>query len=98
MARRPIRIRTDLEILARPDDVELLRAVQSGRVLRGLSGGETAIMARHYLDGESIRFQLRWLVRDELIVMTISGPPSLAPRGRRLLAVANGEIAPPAPD
>lgn len=98
MARRPVRIRTDLEILARSDEVELLRAVQHGRVLRGPAGGDTAIMAGHYLDGDSIRLQLRWLVRDELIVMPISGPPSLAPRGRRLLAIANGEIPAPAPD
>ncbi|PZS30756.1 MAG: hypothetical protein DLM61_10010 [Pseudonocardiales bacterium] len=98
MARRPVRIRTDLEILARSDDLELLRAVQKGRVLRGPTGDDTAIMAGHYLDGDSIRLQLRWLVRDELIVMPISGPPSLAPRGRRLLTVANGEIAAPAPD
>lgn len=55
-------------------------------------------MAGHYLDGESIRLELRGLVRDELILMPISGPPSLAPRGRRLLAVANGEIAAPSPD
>ena len=98
MARRRVRIRIDLEILARTEDIELLRAVQDGLVVRGLAGGETAIMAVHCLAGDPIRLQLCRLACDELISMPISGPPALDVRGRRLLEIANGEVAFPLPD
>lgn len=86
--------RSDGEILGRDSDVALLRAVASGRVVRG-SGGDMGIMSPHMLAGEPIRLQLRWLADQELVEMPISGPPALAPRGRRLLAITNGEIAMP---
>ena len=89
---------SDRDILARPDDIELLRAVANGTIRRGLGGSETSIFASHYLDGELVRMQLRRMAREDLIVMPISGPPSLAPRGRRLLEYANGEVATPPPE
>ena len=64
-----------------------MRAEKDGR------SGSTAIMAGTFLDGVSVRMNMQFLSDDELVEMPISGPPRLAPRGRRLLAIANGEIA-----
>jgi hypothetical protein len=72
--------------------------VAAGRVLRGPQGESMAIMSAHFLDGDPIRMQLRRLVQEELVMMPISGPPTLDARGRRLLAVANGMIASLFPD
>jgi len=69
----------------------LLAAVRDGRVLRG-SGDETTVFAPHFLDGEPVRLQLHWLAGHNLIHMPISGPPSLAPRGARLLRLAAGAV------
>lgn len=82
-------------MLANAADIQLLRAVAAGRVVRGAAGGDTALMASFMLDGASIRLELTWLARQDLIEMPISGRPRLAPRGVRLLAIANGEIAAP---
>lgn len=85
---------SDRELLQRPEDLELLRAVAAGRVVRGADGGgQTSLFAPHYLDGAMIRLELRRLAAQELVEMPISGPPAVAPRGRRLLAAANGEHA-----
>ena len=83
---------TDQQLLDRPDDIELLRAVVRGRVTR--ADGSTAISAPHVLDGLiPVRPELRRLADYELIWLPISGPPVLAPRGQRLLRAANGEEA-----
>lgn len=84
---------SDRELLERSEDLELLRAVAQSRVVRGGHGGETSVFSPHYLDGTMIRLELRRLAVQELIEMPISGPPTLASRGRRLLAAANGEAA-----
>jgi hypothetical protein len=81
------RWRTDEELLGNAAVMVLLAAVAAGRVIRG-SGGETNTWAPHMLDGEPIRLQVRWLADAELVTMPISGPPALAPRGRRLLDLA----------
>lgn len=84
---------TDRELLERPEDLTLLRAIAAGRVIRGEHGGETSVFSAHYFDGTLVRMELRRLAAQELINMPISGPPTLAPRGRRLLSTANGEQA-----
>jgi hypothetical protein len=93
---------SDRDILARDDDIELLRAVANGTIRRAIAGSatstSTSIFAGHYLEGEHVRLQLQRLAREDLIAMPISGPPSLAPRGRRLLQHANGELAGPPPE
>lgn len=89
--------RPDNLILDDGPDIELLRAIAAGRVVRADDAGRpgsTAIQAGHFLDGVSVRMNVLFLSDDQLVEMPISGPPRLAPRGRRLLAVANGEIAP----
>lgn len=88
---RRVRWLSDREVLDRPDDLYLMRAVAAGRVARGVRGGETSPFPGHYLDGQLVRMELRHLAEHELISMPISGPPTLAPRGWRLLAAANGE-------
>jgi hypothetical protein len=88
--------RPDSWILDDGPDIELLRAIAAGRVVRADEDGQpgsTAIMAGHFLDGVSVRMNVLFLSDDELVEMPISGPPRLAPRGNRLLAMANGEIA-----
>lgn len=98
MCARRIRrdLRSDSQILDNGPDIELLRAIAAGRVVRAERDGRpgsTAIMAGHYLDGVSVRLNVLYLSDDELVEMPISGPPRLAPRGKRLIAMANGEIA-----
>jgi hypothetical protein len=88
--------RPDRIILSNGPDLDLLRAVAGGRVLRIDDDGHTgspAIMAGHFLAGRSVRLELRLLAADDLIEMPISGPPRLAARGQRLLSIANGEVA-----
>lgn len=85
---------SDSELLNRPEDLALLRAVAAGRVVRGAErGGQTSVFSPHYLNGTLVRLELRRLAAQELIQLPISGPPSLAPRGWRLLSAANGEQA-----
>jgi hypothetical protein len=79
--------RSDARIAANKPDVALLRAVEAGRVVRG-SGADTSIFAPHFLDGEPVRLQLRWLAGEQLMEMPISGPPTIAPRGERVLSLA----------
>jgi hypothetical protein len=87
------RYRSDAEVLARVEDVELLRAVAAGRVVRGSDGLDRGIAAPHLLNGQPVRLSLRRLADEGLVVMTISGSPVLDARGRRLLELANGEVA-----
>lgn len=98
MSSRRVRrdLRPDSWILDDGPDIELLRAIAAGRVVRAETDGRpgsTAIMAGTFLDGVSVRMNVLFLADDELVEMPISGPPRLAPRGKRLLAMANGEIA-----
>lgn len=86
-------MRSDAEIVAHLDDVALLHAVGAGEVVRG-RGRDTAIAAPHLWHGVGVRTDLRRLMRDDLIEMPISGPPRLTARGRHVLQVANGEVAP----
>jgi len=88
--------RPDSVILDDGPDIELLRAIASGRVVRAETDGQpgsTAVQAGHFLDGVNVRMNVLFLSDDGLVKMPISGPPRLAPRGRRLLAIANEEIA-----
>lgn len=83
--------RGDDEILCHASDLELLRAVAAGAVVRGDQGGETSIWAPRVLNGEPVSLiALRRLQRDDLITVPISGPPRLAPRGVALLSRASG--------
>jgi hypothetical protein len=91
--RRGRGLRSDAEVLAQLGDVALLRAVAAGRVTRDSGGGA---FAGYWCDGQPVRLNLSWLAREELIMMPLSGPPRLAPRGLRLLQIANGEISAPA--
>jgi len=50
------------------------------------AGEETrSVAAACLLDGEQVRLSMVGLAREDLILMPISGPPRVAPRGRRLL-------------
>jgi hypothetical protein len=51
------------------------------------------LFSTHYLDGSIVRIELRRLAAQDLINMPISGVPTLAPRGWRLLSAANGAHA-----
>lgn len=70
------------------EQVALLAQVALGHVTRGES---TGIQAPWLLNDESVVLECRWLARGDYIDMPISGPPTLAPRGRRLLAAAIAE-------
>jgi hypothetical protein len=82
--------RSDREILADDFDMALLRAVEAGQVAR-VSGSAVAA----YLLGDQ-PVALKHLAREDLLYAPIGGPPVLAARGRRLLAVARGELPSPA--
>ena len=73
--------RTDEQILAHAEDIELLRAIAAGRL-------STA---------PELRMSLRRLAREECILAGFrSGTtPLLLPRGQAILAAANGEVAGP---
>jgi hypothetical protein len=86
-------MRPDDAVLANEELMAVLAAVAAGKVVRGDSGAETAIYARHMLDGQDVRSEILVLHREELVEMPISGPPRLAPRGVRLLGIIRGEIA-----
>jgi hypothetical protein len=86
---------SDAEILAQPERIDQLRAINSGLVVRGAPAGDTTMWARHRAVGFEVRQDVVLLAKLDLVHMPISGPPRLAPRGRRLLAIANGEIAMP---
>lgn len=74
--------RSDEQIKADDRVVSLLAAVTLGQVTRESS----AVGAPYFLDGEPAnRLHLRWLADDDLIDLPISGPPTVAPRGVRLL-------------
>ena len=85
---------TDRELLGHNDEIDLLRAVAAGRVTRG--SRTEHISAPYLLDGDSIRLNLAWLARQDLVTVPLGAKPQLLPRGRRLLQIANGEI--PLPD
>ena len=76
--------RSDRDLLEDAHALGMLRAVASGLVVRG--GEETrSVAAAYLLDGEQVRLSMVGLAREDLILMPISGPPRVAPRGRRLL-------------
>lgn len=50
------------------------------------------MFAPRLLDGEQVQMHLHRLSLDGLIRLPISGPPTVEPRGQRLLQMANGEI------
>lgn len=81
--------RSDREILADDFDMALLCAVEAGQVSRA-SG---SAVAAYLLGGQPVG--LKHLAREDLLYAPIGGPPVLAARDRRLLAVARGE--PPSP-
>jgi hypothetical protein len=62
-------------------------------VIRGADGEQTSVFSAHYLDGTLVRIEPRRLAAQDLINLPISGPPTIAPRGWRLLSAANGERA-----
>lgn len=78
--------RSDREILADDFDTTLLRAVEAGQVARA-SG---SAVAAYLLGGRPVA--LKHLAREDLLYAPIGGPPVLAPRGRRILSVARGEL------
>ena len=80
--------RSDAQILAHPEDMALVALVSAGRVTRQ----STRVNAPYTIDGDPLRMDLRRLARDELIYAPISGPPTLQPRGERLLQVMRGEL------
>jgi hypothetical protein len=86
--------RSDRDLLEDAHALGMLRAVASGLVVRA-GGADLRVMAAYFLDGEPVRLSMVGLAREELILMPISGPPRVAPRGRRLLEIANGGVAPP---
>ena len=65
--------------------MDLLGAIAAGEVVRGMAGGDSSFQAPHYWLGRPVRMDLRRMAQEELILMPISGPPRLAPRGQRLL-------------
>jgi hypothetical protein len=81
--------RTDAQILATDHDMQLLAAVAAGAITRA----STVVNAPFLLDGTPV--QLRRLAREDLVYAPISGPPSLQPRGRRLLAIKHREYPTP---
>jgi hypothetical protein len=83
--------RTDAELLADDHVMGLLEAVAAGRVIRPSSSAT----ARFLVDGMPV--ELRVLARQDLLYAPMGGavPPTLAPRGQRLLAAWRGEL--PAP-
>lgn len=70
----------------------LLQAVAAGRIARDRAGAGAAFV----LHGDVV--PLRALAREDLIYAPIAGPPTLAPRGARLLAAWRGEEALPLPE
>lgn len=84
--------RRDADVLANELDIALIRAVAAGRVIRG-GDAPRSISAPHLLDDRPVRMELRRLAREDLVFVPISAPPVIAPRGRRLLEIANGEVA-----
>src|SRR3954465_6790535 len=81
--------RGDREILADNFDMALLRAVEAGQVIRA----SRSAVAAYLLGGQPVA--LKHLAREDLLYAPIGGPPVLAARGRRLLAVARGELPSP---
>ncbi|PZS32203.1 MAG: hypothetical protein DLM61_07350 [Pseudonocardiales bacterium] len=76
-----------------PDPVlPRIRAVAAGRVVRG-GDALRSVSAPHLLGDRPVRMALRRLAREDLVFVPISGPPAIAPRGRRLLELADGEVA-----
>jgi hypothetical protein len=71
-------------VLAHDEDMALLAAVAAGRVVRG-EGNDSTILAPHLLDGTPVRLWLHRLAGEGLVNMPISGPPTLTPRGERLI-------------
>jgi hypothetical protein len=85
--------RNDRQILAHDSDVFLLAAVARGLLVRASGSPGTPWM----LGNDSVRSDLRRLAREDLLLCPFAGttPPTLLPRGVRLLAVARGELPMP---
>ncbi len=77
--------RTDEEILASPNTMDLLAAVAAGRVYRGEDGTDLSATAVHLLAGRPVRFELRRLADDDLIRIPMSGPPKMTDYGSKIL-------------
>jgi hypothetical protein len=86
--------RTDRQILQHADDMALLGMVAAGRVTRA----GTHLNAPYLVDSDPLWTDLKRLAREDLLFAPISGPPTLRPRGVRLLAVAWGELPMPPAD
>ena len=83
--------RTDQQILDHPSDMWVLACVAAGRVTRV----STHLNSGYLLDGDPLTVDLKRLAREDLLWAPISSPPTIAPRGARLLSMAWGEL--PAP-
>ena len=81
--------RGDRELLADEWTMALLAAVERRLVGRSRPGA-----AAPFLLGEE-PVPMRLLAREGLVHAPIAGPPTLAPRGARLLGVARGELPTP---
>lgn len=93
---RSIQGRSDRAIADDPEAVALLRAVAAGRIVTGPPTPATAQETDYLLDGISVRRPVIWLCEwDGLLTIRGTAPPVLAPRGERILAIANGLIATP---
>ncbi len=83
--------RSDRQILAHPEDMALIALVAAGQVSRE-SG---RVNAPYVVNADPLRMDLRRLAREELVHAPIAGPPTLQPRGARLLQVMRGELPQP---
>lgn len=81
--------RTDRQILDRAEDLYLLAAVERGQLTRASGSPGTPWM----LDDHPVLEDLRRLAREGLLLVGFAGttPPTLLPRGMRLLRAARGE-------
>ena len=95
-ARYP-RPRTDKQLLEDAETIWLLELIAAGRIDRGWNGGGTGITDPYVLRvQEPIEARTMYrLAAHQVIEKSISGPPRLAPRGRRLLQIAHGELLRP---
>jgi hypothetical protein len=86
--------RSDRDLLEDAHALGMLRAVASGLVVRA-GGADLRVMAAYFLDGEPVRLSMVGLARDGADPHAHLRSTAGCPRGRRLLEIANGEVAPP---
>jgi anti-sigma-K factor RskA len=89
---RALRPRSDRQILADDYIMGLLRAVEARQVSRASRSAAAA-----FLLGD-MPVMMKNLAREDLVYAPISGSPTLATRGARLLSVARGELPLPQVD